>query len=54
VLGIDRVLLHAAWVELPDEVRVVSPLPIELGEIWRALGGDEDSLQRAENEPVMQ
>jgi 23S rRNA-/tRNA-specific pseudouridylate synthase len=49
VLGLGRVALHAAWVELPlgGGVRVESPLPDPLLELWSALGGAASGWDQA-------
>lgn len=49
VHALDRVALHAAWVELPfsDTVHVESPTPPALLEIWREFSGTDASFQAA-------
>jgi len=50
VIGLDRVYLHAAWVELTtpsDTIRVRAPLPEDFLALWRTLGGDDDCEERA-------
>jgi hypothetical protein len=42
--------LHAAWVELDaggERLRVAAPLPADLAELWRTLGGAPDDWARA-------
>ena len=50
VIGLERVYLHAAWVELEtpsDTIRVQAPLPADFLALWRTLGGDDDAEERA-------
>ena len=49
VHALDRVALHAAWVELPfaEPVHVESPTPSLLLEIWRDFSGTDASFQAA-------
>lgn len=50
VLGLDRVLLHAAWVELalkPALFRVEAELPADLTAFWTKIGGAPDAWQAA-------
>ncbi len=46
VKRLDRILLHAAWLEL-DAERIESPLPPLFAELWAACGGDAQALARA-------
>lgn len=47
--ALDRVLLHAAWVELPlpTPLRIQSPTPPLLLEVWQAFGGAPQSVEAA-------
>jgi 23S rRNA-/tRNA-specific pseudouridylate synthase len=49
VTALDRIALHAAWVELPLSApfRIESPTPIFLLDIWRAFGGDAAAFEEA-------
>jgi 23S rRNA pseudouridine1911/1915/1917 synthase len=49
VLSLNRIALHAAWVELPfvGGVRIESALPAALAELWSALGGKAEDLASA-------
>lgn len=50
VLPIDRVALHARWVELPvagSARRFEAEVPPELAALWRALGGDDAAWDTA-------
>jgi len=49
VRGLDRVALHAAWVELPlaEPRRIHAPIAPELREIWASLGGAEAAWAEA-------
>jgi 23S rRNA pseudouridine955/2504/2580 synthase/23S rRNA pseudouridine1911/1915/1917 synthase len=50
VCGLERVSLHAAWVELDnagERLRVAAPLPSDLVELWQTLGGAPDDWARA-------
>ena len=49
VTALDRIALHAAWVELPLSApfRVESPTPAFLRDLWRAFGGDAAALEEA-------
>lgn len=51
VRALGRVLLHAAWVDLPGQTRVVSALPPEFAVIWASLGGNADALETATDLP---
>jgi len=53
VIGLDRVYLHAAWVELDtrsDTIRVQAPLPEDFLALWHTLGGDDDAEARASDQ----
>jgi len=50
VRPLERVALHSAWVELElagRKLRILAPIPPELGALWQALGGDEQAWARA-------
>jgi len=49
VTALDRIALHAAWVELPLSApfRIESPTPAFLLDIWRAFAGDAAALEEA-------
>ncbi len=49
VQALDRILLHAAWVELPlaDPLRIESPTPPALLGVWRDFQGEESAFERA-------
>ena len=49
VQSLDRVALHAAWVELPlpQPLRIQAPTPAFLLDIWRDFGGDEQAFPAA-------
>jgi 23S rRNA-/tRNA-specific pseudouridylate synthase len=49
VRALDRIALHAAWVELPlaEPRRIEAATPPWLREIWRELGGDEADFAAA-------
>ncbi len=49
VQALDRILLHAAWVELPlpSPLRVESPTPPALLGVWRDFQGDELAFEQA-------
>jgi hypothetical protein len=49
VIALDRIVLHAAWVELPLSApfRIESPTPAFLFDIWRAFGGDTAVFEEA-------
>ncbi len=49
VRALDRIALHAAWVELPLDggVRLEAELPPALSELWTALGGAPADLEHA-------
>ncbi|HKO53979.1 MAG TPA: pseudouridine synthase, partial [Polyangiaceae bacterium] len=49
VTALDRIALHAAWVELPLSApfRVESPTPAFLLDIWRAFAGDSAAFEDA-------
>ena len=50
VRPLERVALHAAWVELElqgQKLRVGAPIPADLSALWRELGGEEEAWARA-------
>lgn len=49
VTALDRIALHAAWVELPLSApyRIESPTPAFLLDIWRAFAGDPAAFEQA-------
>lgn len=49
VRALNRIALHAAWVELPlaEPLRFEAAIPPELAGIWRDFSGDEMALARA-------
>ncbi|MEI9951999.1 MAG: RNA pseudouridine synthase [Pseudomonadota bacterium] len=49
VSALDRIALHAAWVELPLSApfRIESPTPAFLLDIWRAFAGDAAAFEHA-------
>jgi 23S rRNA-/tRNA-specific pseudouridylate synthase len=49
VSALDRIALHAAWVELPLSApfRIESPTPAFLLDTWRAFGGDTAAFEEA-------
>jgi 23S rRNA-/tRNA-specific pseudouridylate synthase len=49
VTALDRIALHAAWVELPLSApfRIESPTPAFLFDIWRAFAGDPSVFEEA-------
>jgi 23S rRNA pseudouridine1911/1915/1917 synthase len=51
VIPLDRIALHAARVRVPRAdgslIEVVAPVPEELCEWWRALGGEQGAWERA-------
>ena len=49
VTALDRIALHAAWVELPLSApfRIESPTPAFLLDIWRAFAGDAAAFEQA-------
>jgi len=49
VTALDRIALHAAWVELPLSApfRIEAPTPAFLHDIWRAFAGDAAALEQA-------
>ncbi len=49
VRGLDRIALHAAWVELPlsPPLCVAAPDPTWLTSVWRDFGGDATAFVRA-------
>jgi 23S rRNA-/tRNA-specific pseudouridylate synthase len=47
VVRLERVLLHAAWLEIGDLSRVSSALPALFAEVFCADGGDAAALSRA-------
>lgn len=51
VSSLDRVALHAAWVELPLPVplRIEAPTPAFLLTLWQTFGGAESAFQVARN-----
>jgi 23S rRNA pseudouridine1911/1915/1917 synthase len=54
VQSIDRIMLHAAWVELPlaDPLRIGSPLPRDLLDLWFDFAGDRGALSAAERTSI--
>jgi 23S rRNA pseudouridine955/2504/2580 synthase/23S rRNA pseudouridine1911/1915/1917 synthase len=55
VRRLGRVALHAAWVQVQASKgqpwRVEAPIPEDLRELWRVLGGEDESWTRA-SQPV--
>lgn len=50
---LERVYLHAAWLDVPGFERVHSALPPEFRDLWGALGGEPSALVAAlEDEPT--
>jgi len=49
VTALDRIALHAAWVELPLSApfRIESPTPAYMLDIWRAFAGDPGAFEEA-------
>jgi RluA family pseudouridine synthase len=47
VQRLERVFLHAAWLELDQGARIESPLPDIFYELWAKLGGDPRALADA-------
>ena len=49
VTALDRIALHAAWVELPLSApfRIEAPTPAFLLDIWRAFAGDPAAFEHA-------
>ena len=49
VTALDRIALHAAWVELPLSApfRIESPTPAFMLDIWRAFAGDASAFEEA-------
>ena len=49
VAALDRIALHAAWVELPLSApfRIEAPTPAFLLDIWRAFAGDATAFEAA-------
>jgi 23S rRNA-/tRNA-specific pseudouridylate synthase len=49
VTALDRIALHAAWVELPLSApfRIESPTPAFLLDIWRTFAGDAGAFEEA-------
>jgi 23S rRNA-/tRNA-specific pseudouridylate synthase len=49
VTALDRIALHAAWVELPLSApfRIESPTPSFLLDLWRAFGGNAAAFEEA-------
>lgn len=49
VTALERIALHAAWVELPLSApfRIESPTPAFLLDLWRAFGGDSAAFEQA-------
>ncbi len=49
VSSVERIALHAAWVELPlpEPRRIEAAIPPELSEVWRAFGGDDIAFASA-------
>jgi len=53
VLALSRIFLHATWVDLPDQGRIVAPLPAEFESLWSAFHGESGALTAAvELEPI--
>jgi 23S rRNA-/tRNA-specific pseudouridylate synthase len=54
VVSLERIALHAAWVELPlpEPRRIEAAIPPELSEIWRAFGGADSAFASALETPV--
>lgn len=52
VVRFERVLLHAAWLEIAGQPRVSSALPALFGEVFCGAGGDVADLARAVDEAV--
>jgi 23S rRNA pseudouridine955/2504/2580 synthase len=51
VLPMERIALHAAWVQLAAAPRVSAPFPAELAALWQALGGGLTHVQSAIDAP---
>lgn len=51
VLPIERIALHASWVQLGKAQRVSAPFPAELAAVWQALGGELALVQSAIDAP---
>lgn len=49
VTALDRIALHAAWVELPLSApfRIESPTPAFMLDLWRAFSGDASAFEEA-------
>jgi 23S rRNA-/tRNA-specific pseudouridylate synthase len=49
VTALDRIALHAAWVELPlsEPLRIEAPTPVWLLDIWRQFRGNEGAFVAA-------
>ena len=49
VTALDRIALHAAWVELPLSApfRIEAPTPAFLLDVWRAFAGDMQAFEEA-------
>lgn len=54
VQPLDRIALHAAWVELPlpEPMRFEAEIPAQLAAIWRDFAGDETAFGRAAHASV--
>jgi tRNA pseudouridine32 synthase/23S rRNA pseudouridine746 synthase len=54
VCALDRIALHAAWVELPlaQPLRVESPTPAWLRDVWRDFDGAEAAFASARSLPL--
>lgn len=48
VVEASRVALHALRVVVPDGPEVIAPVPADLRELWKTLGGAEPDWQKAE------
>jgi 23S rRNA pseudouridine1911/1915/1917 synthase len=52
VRALDRVFLHACWLELDGAPRIQAPLPPEFESLWEAAGGSASALARAMNDEL--
>ena len=54
VKDLDRIALHAAWVELPlaQPLRIQAATPAWLSDLWRDFGGADSAWERARVTPV--
>ena len=54
VVALERIALHAAWVELPlsRPLRIEAPTPAWLLDIWRSFAGNEAELSSARELPL--